>query len=268
MFPIDASNSNNFSLILIQNKQITLQKFIHLHMYRYSNSFLKTLKFYRKGDFTPKLYRCISKQTTDETLYKLWFLNSIFDEHFHHQIPQEERELFEYHNSSATYGCTNDIFVHEMVNACNMSENDVFVDLGSGLGKVVLQVSLIANPKRAIGIELSGTRVDMSHEILESLNEEGMNLNAEFISDTFLNPKTWNDATIVFSWCYRFKHLLPDIAKIAKDCDTLKYIALHDGTFEEVGLDLKEYNLERVHEFHDEFCGGNICKSLYIYKKI
>lgn len=54
--------------------------------------------------------------------------------------------------SPEVYGETSFKFVQQMIEQFNMTENDVFIDLGSGIGQVVLHVAA-ASKCSCIGIE-------------------------------------------------------------------------------------------------------------------
>ncbi len=59
---------------------------------------------------------------------------------------------------SAIYGELTPRGVEQVLRAVPLSADDVFVDLGSGLGKVVLQVAIVARPALAIGVEIERSR--------------------------------------------------------------------------------------------------------------
>lgn len=65
--------------------------------------------------------------------------------------PQKLNKFYEPF-SPEVYGETSYQFVQQMVNQFNFTENDVFIDLGSGVGQVVLHVAA-ASKCRCIGIE-------------------------------------------------------------------------------------------------------------------
>lgn len=55
--------------------------------------------------------------------------------------------------SPEVYGETSFEFIAQMIKEIELDENDVFVDLGSGVGQVVLQVAAATSCNRCIGIE-------------------------------------------------------------------------------------------------------------------
>lgn len=74
-----------------------------------------------------------------------------------------------------------------------ISENDVFYDIGSGHGKMVMHFALISNFKKLVGIELDNLRYKYCLEILSQIQCD----NVTFINDDVLNCDI-SDATHVF----------------------------------------------------------------------
>lgn len=55
--------------------------------------------------------------------------------------------------SPEVYGETSFEFVSQMIENLDLRPNDIFIDLGSGVGQVVLQVAATVNLAGCIGIE-------------------------------------------------------------------------------------------------------------------
>lgn len=55
--------------------------------------------------------------------------------------------------SPEVYGETSFDFVAQMLNEVHLNEDDEFIDLGSGVGQVIMQVAALANVKCCYGIE-------------------------------------------------------------------------------------------------------------------
>lgn len=66
--------------------------------------------------------------------------------------PQKLNKFYEPF-SPEVYGETSFQFVQQMIDDIGINENDVFIDLGSGIGQVVLHVAAAAKCSRCIGIE-------------------------------------------------------------------------------------------------------------------
>jgi SAM-dependent methyltransferase len=73
---------------------------------------------------------------------------------------------------SDTYGEISVEHVPNLIKLLNIGKDDIFYDLGSGVGKTVLLVALLTDCKRSIGIELSKTRYKASMNALHSLKSE------------------------------------------------------------------------------------------------
>src|SRR5690606_18208832 len=101
------------------------------------------------------------KSSNESSLRSLW--KEIRSLEF--TIPLEEERLINVvHNSCDEYGETIESFIDRVIEFCNIGEDDVFLDLGSGLGSAVLQVALKTKVKESRGIELSKTRCTRSIE--------------------------------------------------------------------------------------------------------
>jgi len=80
-------------------------------------------------------------------------LKHIIQKSYNHAVTDPEK-LNEYKSwSPEVYGETSFEFVAQMLETINVRENDVFIDLGSGVGQVVLQVAASVPLKKCIGIE-------------------------------------------------------------------------------------------------------------------
>lgn len=97
--------------------------------------------------------------------------------------------------------------------------NDVFYDLGSGTGKVCLQILQETNVKKSCGIEYDKKRYDDSTKLI---NDTGKQL--YFINNNFIDIDI-SDATIIFTDSIMFSNETLDIIeKKAYDCPNLKYL--------------------------------------------
>ncbi|MBI4820982.1 MAG: hypothetical protein HY791_32255 [Deltaproteobacteria bacterium] len=90
------------------------------------------------------------------------------------RIPDEERETIRVSGGSPVYGELTPGSVRLFAEHIGLGASDVFYDLGSGLGKVVLQVAMTIPIKRCIGVELSETRVRESRIALHRARKLGL----------------------------------------------------------------------------------------------
>ncbi|XP_076356018.1 histone-lysine N-methyltransferase, H3 lysine-79 specific-like [Tachypleus tridentatus] len=80
-------------------------------------------------------------------------LRHIIQQVYNHSVTDPER-LNQYEPfSPEVYGETSYEFVAQMIQEITLSKDDVFIDLGSGLGQVVLQLAAMSPCKMCIGIE-------------------------------------------------------------------------------------------------------------------
>lgn len=95
------------------------------------------------------------------------------------QITNDERPLFPEH--TATYGEMDPRGIDTLLrNLGGLNNSDVFFDLGSGLGKVVLQVFLSSSASRCVGVELSTARFRFADEALKILRHRFSSLDVAF----------------------------------------------------------------------------------------
>jgi hypothetical protein len=77
-------------------------------------------------------------------------------------------------SSSPTYGEIMPTAIDRLVEHLRMGEDDVFYDLGSGVGKVVLQVALRAPIRRVVGVELARSRHRIARRMLDAVRATGL----------------------------------------------------------------------------------------------
>lgn len=135
-------------------------------------------------------------------------------------LPNGVRELFDIkipgdeEDSTATAKKLNDN--NELVLPRSLNENDVFIDIGSGVGNINLQVFCETPVKKSIGIELLPSRnayADLAKTICalfySDLFCDGKR-ELEFITADFVDGKNkavkgaFNEATVVFSHSWMF----------------------------------------------------------------
>lgn len=76
--------------------------------------------------------------------------------------------------SSATYGEMMPAATERLIEHLALGPNDAFYDLGSGVGKVVLQVAMTAPVARCVGIELMKGRHDIARRMLQDVRAQGL----------------------------------------------------------------------------------------------
>ncbi|MDR3549845.1 MAG: hypothetical protein P4L31_00385 [Candidatus Babeliales bacterium] len=80
-------------------------------------------------------------------------------------ISPEERECVTKTGGSPVYGEITFDSVNVLLTQLNVTKDDVFYDLGSGLGKFIYQIFLMTPVKKAVGIEFSQSRFDRARSV-------------------------------------------------------------------------------------------------------
>jgi hypothetical protein len=85
-------------------------------------------------------------------------MNRIYKDICGFEIPKDDEQQVRKSKGSPVYGEINHISIAKLLEYLNLSKQDIFYDLGSGVGKVVVQTALFSDVKKAVGIELSEQR--------------------------------------------------------------------------------------------------------------
>ena len=123
-----------------------------------------------------------------------------------------------------------------MLDELRITKNDVFVDLGSGLGKVSLQVYLATEAKTVYGIEISSIRHNDGTSIINIIKELQPELfdskrQLILLNDDFLNF-SFDVATVLFmcSTCFN-KEFMENLAEKTNSATNIRAVvslkALH-----------------------------------------
>ncbi len=99
-------------------------------------------------------------------------------------IPREDAQKIKSSKGSAVYGEINQQALSILLDYLKLKPKDTFYDLGSGVGKVIIQTGLSTNVGKAFGIELSLARYQEALLALEKAHEFSPTLNARL---NFLN---------------------------------------------------------------------------------
>jgi hypothetical protein len=140
---------------------------------------------------------------------RLDFLASLY-EHFNgYFIPREDEQVIRKAKGASLYGEITQASVARLIKHLNLTPKDVFYDLGSGLGKVVLQVAVSSNVRSATGIELSHMRHLYAQTALHKTKEAGylMTKNCSFINGDILTEPLPN-ATVIYTCSTAFSQKL------------------------------------------------------------
>lgn len=141
-----------------------------------------------------------------------------------------EKEANEKNNVFLTYGEILYPSVNKIIDYIgDIGPDDVFYDLGSGIGKVALQLFLKTPIKKACGVEASQTRNQYAEKVYEQVKKEFPDL---YLGGRELSCKRTNfleagihDATIIYtcSTCFS-EDLLAEIGKLIDQCPNIRYV--------------------------------------------
>jgi hypothetical protein len=128
------------------------------------------------------------------------YLQMIYENKGGYTIPSEEIATILKEGGHPQYGEIPYDSAAHILDDLQLSRQDVFYDLGSGVGKLIIQVYLTTPVKRSIGIEISPTRWNIAESSRkEVVNDDHIMQGRELV---FLNQNIakapLNDATVCF----------------------------------------------------------------------
>ena len=131
----------------------------------------------------------------------------------------------------STYGELTPAGTQRVVEELDLSGRDVFYDLGSGVGKVVLQVAMSVPVRKCVGVEYIESRCRAARRVLREARSQGLILarRTSYRAENFVRSNI-ADATAVFacSTCYS-RHLMVQLArKIASARKPVKVVTTRD----------------------------------------
>lgn len=137
-------------------------------------------------------------------------------------IPKEDASLIEKKGGNATYGEILPESLHHILSDMMITKKDVLYDLGSGMGKVVIQSYLTFPFQKVVGIELAAKRHRQATQALHYLDTHGYvdkKRTISFIKGDIIETP-YKDATIIYMCSTCFSDALME--KIAEKCSHLK----------------------------------------------
>jgi SAM-dependent methyltransferase len=94
----------------------------------------------------------------EENLSIRKIINRVYKDIAGFEIPPSDAKQIRKSKGSPIYGEINVTALEKLLDFLNLKPEDSFYDLGSGVGKVVMQTALTTPVGRAFGVELSATR--------------------------------------------------------------------------------------------------------------
>ena len=128
------------------------------------------------------------------------YLQMLYENRGGYTIPDEEHNFILQSGGHPQYGEIPYNSAVHILNDLNLSKQDIFYDLGCGVGKLVLQAYLTTPVKRSIGIEISKTRFNIAESCrkqttLDDHTTTGRDL--IFLNQN-INTTNFSDATVFF----------------------------------------------------------------------
>ncbi len=191
------------------------------------------------------------KNKNSQKIYNAQEVNEIIDDVYctvsGFCIETQERQFIENCGGNPTYGeITTESLAH-LLHDLALTKHDYFYDLGSGVGKVCVQVAL-TTPAYATGIELSPTRCTGAEQIKQELikrkiltNPTKLQFSEQNIIDTDLSKAT---AIFMCSTCFSEELMNLLVNKMATECKNgLRVLTLKDLPENEQFKFIKQYEL-------------------------
>lgn len=127
-------------------------------------------------------------------------MNRIFHDIDGFDIPKNDEKKVRQSKGSPIYGEINFQSLNKLLNHLKLGNNDVFYDLGSGVGKVVIQTALTSPIKKSIGVELSLVRYEDAKKALKIATQFDQTLpsRCRFVNADMLTVDL-SDASVVYT---------------------------------------------------------------------
>lgn len=126
---------------------------------------------------------------------------------------------------SSTYGELMPSATAKLLAALELDRDDVFYDLGAGVGKVVLLAAATTEVRRAVGVELARSRVDQAERAFAAARRAGLAgvRRAKMVHADLLSVDM-TDATVAYTCSTAFSS--PFMRKLTKRLATLPQLRL------------------------------------------
>jgi hypothetical protein len=127
-------------------------------------------------------------------------MNRIYKDLEGFEIPREDEQWVRKSKGSPIYGEINQQALSYLLDYLQLAPKDVFYDLGSGVGKVVMQTALSTPVGRAAGVELSVARYEEALVALERACNYETNLSkrVQFYNEDLLTTNL-HKATVIYT---------------------------------------------------------------------
>ncbi|MGK0309289.1 MAG: hypothetical protein ACJAT5_000301 [Lentimonas sp.] len=134
-------------------------------------------------------------------------------------------------SNASVYGELTPLGTQQLLNYLQLSEEDVFYDLGSGVGKINIQIGMTVSIKKCVGVELMYSRWKESSMALEEARSQNLLItkNVQFYNESFLESDI-TDASVIYiaSTCYSSTFMDKFVRKIKTCTKPVKVVTLRD----------------------------------------
>ncbi len=159
-------------------------------------------------------------------------LEKIYDKLYSAEIMPEEKASIRAQGSDPLYGEIVYDSMHDLISGMDVQPEDVFYDLGSGLGKFVAYVHMATQAQKSVGIELSITRHQRAEAALKKMKDNGFVDEARQIAFVCsdMTEADISDATIIYmcSTCFSAEQLQKLVDKFVTLQPGLRIITLKE----------------------------------------
>jgi len=123
-----------------------------------------------------------------------------------YNLKEEERDYVLHKGGEPTYGEITYESAQKLLRDLKLTYKDIFYDLGSGVGKMVVQAYVTTPVKKAVGVELANTRAGKALQVKDALSKMGKldkNRQLEFYPKS-MTEVSLDDATVIYlcSTCF------------------------------------------------------------------
>jgi predicted RNA methylase len=144
------------------------------------------------------------------------------------EIPRVDEKRVWASKGSPTYGEIMPTAMVRLLEYLELDASDVFYDLGAGVGKVVMMAALATDVGRAVGIELSRSRIAKGRRVLERAEHREIVAcgRIELRNEDILKTKL-DDATVIYtcSTAFRLAFTLRIMARVARLRRALTFVS-------------------------------------------
>jgi hypothetical protein len=156
-------------------------------------------------------------------------IKELYKDVWAYTVPRTDDLTVRKASGSSLYGEITFRSVEKLIHYLRLKESDVFFDLGSGVGKVVMQIGMTTKVKKAVGVELSETRFKSAKKALAVATKSGWILprKIQFRNENILETDL-SKATVVYTCSTAFPMtLMRRLAKtLAHQTQPLRIVSL------------------------------------------